>query len=30
MPDEANYKIVLVLNCDEEVVYYTADAEVVE
>src|SRR5215210_7361247 len=28
--DEANYKIVLVLNCDEEVVYYTADAEVVE
>ena len=30
MPDEAIYKIVLVLNCDEEVVYYTADAEVVE
>ncbi len=30
MPDEANYKIVLVINCDEEVVYYTADAEVVE
>ena len=30
MPDEATYKIVLVLNCDEEVVYYTADAEVVE
>jgi hypothetical protein len=29
-PNEANYKIVLVLNCDEEIVYYTADAEVVE
>lgn len=27
--DEVNYKIVLVLNCDEEVVYYTANAEIV-
>ena len=27
--NEVNYKIVLVLNCDEEVVYYTADAEIV-
>lgn len=26
---EVNYKIVLVLNCDEEVVYYTANAEIV-
>ena len=26
---EVNYKIVLVLNCDEDVVYYTADAEIV-
>jgi hypothetical protein len=28
-PNDVNYKIVLVLNCDEEVVYYTADAEIV-
>lgn len=31
-PDRANdvnYKIVLVLTCDDEVVYYTADAEIV-
>ncbi len=28
-PNDFNYKIVLVLNCDEEVVYYTADAEIV-
>ena len=27
--NDVNYKIVLVLNCDEEVVYYTADAEIV-
>jgi hypothetical protein len=27
--EEVNYKIVLVLNCDEEVVYYTANAEIV-
>jgi len=27
--DQVNYKIVLVLNCDEEVVYYTANAEIV-
>jgi len=27
--NEVNYKIVLVLNCDEEVVYYTANAEIV-
>ncbi len=27
--DEVKYKIVLVLNCDEEVVYYTANAEIV-
>jgi len=26
---EVNYKIVLVLNCDEEVIYYTANAEIV-
>ena len=26
---EVNYKIVLVLNCDDEVVYYTANAEIV-
>jgi hypothetical protein len=27
--NDVNYKIVLVLNCDEEVVYYTANAEIV-
>jgi hypothetical protein len=27
--NDVNYKIVLVLNCDEDVVYYTADAEIV-
>jgi hypothetical protein len=28
-PNDVNYKIVLVLNCDEEVVYYSADGEIV-
>ncbi len=27
--NDVNYKIVLVLTCDDEVVYYTADAEIV-
>lgn len=27
--DEVNYKLIFVLNCDEEVFYYTANAEIV-